>query len=126
MSNNKRYTYIRKTADADNPDISTSQVIGETDSKHVASEVDELVRRRLNSKIKSSTNSKPVIVIASTNPDFEVGQKFDSGRAACRALDTSAQNLSLAFCRGTVDADGCRTGTVKDVTFKQISKCSSI
>ena len=122
----KIYTFIRKTADSKEPDQSTQQVIGETDSKYMATEVDELVRTRLKTTVKSSTNSRPVVVTASKNKSIKVGTEFESSRAACRALSVSIQDLSQAYYRGDVDEDGCKIGVINDVTFKQLPKRSGV
>jgi len=120
----KTYTYIRKSSGGD-PDQAVQQVLGTTDSKYIAGEVDELIRRRLTTKIKSSTNSQPVTVVKSKDPKIQVGTTYDSAREACRALGVGIQALSQAFYRGAKEADGTKLGTLKNVTFKS-SKHGSI
>jgi hypothetical protein len=123
----KTFTYLRQTADSVSAASHSTQVIGSTTSKYIAQEVDEFVRRRLNTRTSPSTNSKRVQVVKSSHPKIKVGTIFPSGREACRALGVPIQSMSTAFFRGGVDASGARIGEIDGVTFKQLlQKCRRV
>jgi len=112
----KTFKYIRQTGEGGSDQLA-QKVIGTTTSKHVAQEVDELVYRRLNTKIESSTNSQPVQIISSNTARLRVGSRFASSREACRIMGVSSQALAQAFYRSKK-----KTATINGVTFKRCSR----